>query len=111
MRVALGFRTHSGWTAMVALRDPAAAPAVVQRRRLELADLRISGSKQPYHAAEKMTLNEAEEFIRERAESSLAMARNGVDKALADSRRRVMRCTVLAWSPPQAGRRRASLPL
>jgi len=69
---------------MVALRDPAAAPAVVQRRRLELADLRISGSKQPYHAAERMTLNEAEEFIRERAESSLAMARNGVDKALAD---------------------------
>jgi predicted ArsR family transcriptional regulator len=69
---------------MIALRDPVAAPAVVQRRRLELADLRISGSKQPYHAAERMTLKDAEEFIRERAESSLAMARNAVDKALAE---------------------------
>src|SRR5208283_6031604 len=105
MRVALGFRTHSGWTAMIALRDPVAAPAVVQRRRLELADLRISGSKQPYHAAEKMKLNEAEEFIRERLESSLAMARNAVDQALTELSKKSY---VVHWACVIAGSGRPS---
>lgn len=101
MLAALGFRTHSGWTAMIALRDPAAAPAVVLRRRLELADVRISGAKQPYHAAQQMALNEAEEFIRECSEISQAMARNALDKAVAELGKKgyeVHRACVIAGS-------------
>ena len=84
MRVALGFRTHSGWTAMIALRDPVAAPAVIQRRVLQIADPGISGSKQPYHAAEKMKLDEAEDFINQCFETSRAMAARAVEKSLAE---------------------------
>lgn len=81
-RVALGFRTHSGWAAMVAVRDPVEAPLVVQRRRVELIDHRVAGAKQPYHAAEKMPLSEAEAFINECAEVSAALACKAVRAAI-----------------------------
>jgi hypothetical protein len=43
---------------MVALEGSAEAPRVILRRRLELLEVR-----QPYHAAAKMRLGEAEEFL------------------------------------------------
>ena len=85
-RVALGFRAHSGWAAMVALRDPVNAPLVVQRRRLELLDRGTACPAQPYHAAEKMALNEAETFLEECAAVAGALAikavRSAVDELL-----------------------------
>ena len=52
---ALGFRVHSGWTAMVAVARPLSKPVVLERRRIETADAAILGSKQPYHAAERVS--------------------------------------------------------
>jgi hypothetical protein len=83
-RVALGFRAHSGWAAMVALRDPVAAPLVVQRRRVELIDQRRSCPAQPYHAAEKLPLNEAEALLQECAEVAEALAIKAVRHAVAE---------------------------
>lgn len=83
-QVALGFRAHSGWAVLVTLRDPVAAPAVIQRRRVELADRGISGSVQPYHAAEKMKLQEAEAFLAHCAETTQAMAQTAVRDAVAE---------------------------
>lgn len=83
-RVALGFRAHSGWAAMVALRDPVAAPLVVQRRRVELIDRGTDCPAQPYHAAEKMPLNEAETFLKECAEVAEALAIKAVQDAVAE---------------------------
>ena len=82
-RVALGFRAHSGWAAMVALRDPVAAPLVVQRRRLELMDRGGSCPAQPYHAAQEMALNDAETFLQECAETAEALAIKAVRDAVA----------------------------
>ncbi len=79
-RIALAFRAHSGWAAMVALRDPVAAPLVVQRRRVELIEGEIP--RQPYHAAEKMPLREAEAFLDECAAVARAMANKAVRAAV-----------------------------
>jgi hypothetical protein len=63
-RAALGFRAHSGWAAMVALAGPVRAPVVIERRRIELAPPEVPRPVQPYHAAQKLTLAEAEEYVR-----------------------------------------------
>ena len=60
---ALGLRVHSGWAALVGLSGPVEAPAVLERRRIEIADPGIDGSVQPYHAAEEMTVAKAEAYL------------------------------------------------
>jgi hypothetical protein len=49
---------------LVALSGPPDSPHVIDRRRIELADPGIPGSKQPYHAAEPMDFPEAEDFLK-----------------------------------------------
>lgn len=83
-RAALGFRAHSGWAALVALTGTAASPAVILRRRLEIADPRISGSKQPFHAAEPMPFEDAETYIRRCTESTRSLAEAAVRDAVAE---------------------------
>lgn len=62
-RVAIGFRAHSGWAAMVVLAGNIRSPMVVRRSRLELANPGNPCPVQPYHAAQKMELKEAEAYI------------------------------------------------
>jgi hypothetical protein len=47
--VALGFRVKSGFAIAVALRGPAAAPAIVARRVVALSDPGVAETRQPYH--------------------------------------------------------------
>ena len=86
-RVALGFRAHSGWAALVALAGPPASPTVVERRRIELADAAIEGSKQPYHEAEGKKPTEAERIIARCIESSRRLAREALGLAVDGLRR------------------------
>jgi hypothetical protein len=72
--VGLGFRVHSGWAAVVAVKGPASSPAVVDRRRIELADPEIRSSLQPFHAAAELDPAPAEELIKQRADSTNALA-------------------------------------
>jgi len=51
LEAAIGFRVKSGWAAAVLLAGPAAAPAVIERRRVELSDPAVPASRQPHHAA------------------------------------------------------------
>jgi len=48
MRTALGWRSHSGWAVLVAVREPASSPEVLARQRVELVDESLP--RQPYHA-------------------------------------------------------------
>src|SRR5258708_3996478 len=48
---ALGFRAHSGWAVGVVVTGSRSNLEVLERRRIEIADAAIPGSKQPYHAA------------------------------------------------------------
>jgi hypothetical protein len=81
--VALGFRTHSGWTAVVAVAPSNHGIDVIDRRRIELADSKIPNSVQPYHAAEGLDLKPAEAFITRCIASTRDLAHRGV-KAMVD---------------------------
>jgi hypothetical protein len=62
---AVGFRVHSGWAAAVAVCWPAAAPVVVDRRKIQLVKTFSYTFRQPYHTAEKMPRPDGAKFIRE----------------------------------------------
>src|SRR3989442_8097122 len=81
---ALGFRAHSGWAALVVVAAPSRSPAVIDRRRIELVDLGIP--KQPYHAAQKLDLKEAEELVRRCTETARLLARRAFRAVIDDLR-------------------------
>jgi hypothetical protein len=83
-RAALGFRAHSGWAALVAVAGSAESPEVILRRRLVIADPDLSGSKQPYHAAEPMAFPDADAFINRCTDSTRAMAKKVVREVVAE---------------------------
>ncbi len=82
----LGFRVHSGWAAVVALAGSAKSPTVVLRKTVVIADPAISGSKQPYHAAQKLALKQAETLVRRCTASTRALARRAVRGIVAELR-------------------------
>ena len=71
---AIGFRTHSGWAALIAITGPATGPQLLDRHRLELCDPHDSHAKQPYHAAESLDFTEAEKLINGSIRSSQRLA-------------------------------------
>src|SRR5205823_6542284 len=54
-RTAVGWRSHSGWAVLVAVRGPAAFPQVLVRRRIELVT--DSLPRQPYHSIAEQGLS------------------------------------------------------
>ena len=100
-RAALGLRAHSGWAALVVVAEPPRSPTVIDRRRIELADPGIPGSKQPYHAAEGMDLKEAAKLVRRCTDEARRLARRAFRAALDDLRERgldVVGCGILLGS-------------
>jgi len=62
-QAAVGFRVHSGWSAVVAVCLEKGAPVVLHRQRLQLVETFTYRFRQPYHTGGKMALAEAREFI------------------------------------------------
>jgi hypothetical protein len=60
---ALGFRAHSGWTALVAVSVSNGAPCVLARQRIHLVETFTYRFRQPYHTAKRIPLEEARTFI------------------------------------------------
>jgi hypothetical protein len=85
--VAIGCRAHSGWAALVAIGGSPGSPEVILRRRIVNADPEISGSKQPFHAAEPLEFAEAKEFLKECTASTRRLSR-GAFKSVIDELRR-----------------------
>ena len=84
----MGLRAHSGWAVLVTVAGSLRSPAVLDRRRIVLADGVIAGSKQPYHAAEKLPFDRAERFLAQCRESSARLAAESVAQAVDDLARR-----------------------
>lgn len=104
--VALGFRVHSGWVALVALSGPAASPTVVRRHHLEIADSSIRGSLQPYHAAKQMAASDAAAFIEQCTCATDSLARSALQATvagLASDRLTVSGCSLLTGAGRAAG--------
>jgi hypothetical protein len=70
----VGFRVHSGWSAMVAVCLEKGVPKVLHRERIHLVEEFTYRLRQPYHTAEKLSLAEAREFIRKSQVTAKAMA-------------------------------------
>jgi hypothetical protein len=60
---ALGFRAHSGWTALVALSVSKGVPSVLARQRVHLVETFTYKFRQPYHTAKRMLPDEGREFV------------------------------------------------
>ena len=100
-KVAFGLRAHSGWAALVAIAGPVDSPEVVARRRIEIADPGIRGSKQPFHAAEPLEFPDAQAYIERCAASTQRLAREALQAAmdgLRDRRSEASRCGIILGS-------------
>jgi hypothetical protein len=66
----VGFRVHSGWTALVALSVREGKPSILARERAELVRTFTYEFRQPYHTAARMPAGAREAFVsRIRAEA------------------------------------------
>jgi hypothetical protein len=66
----------------VALTGPADSPEVIARRRIEIADPKIRGSKQPFHAAEPLEFPDAKAYIEQCVRSTERLAREALQAAI-----------------------------
>ena len=82
MNIALGFRAHSGWATLVAVSGKRRSPVVVDRRQIQLSAPTIHGSKQPYHAAQMLQLDEAEKFVNRCIEDATRRAEQALRTAI-----------------------------
>lgn len=62
-QVALGFRSHSGWTALVAIALEKDSPHVLLRERAHLVKAFTYEFRQPYHTAKQRSSAEARDFV------------------------------------------------
>jgi hypothetical protein len=100
-QAAVGFRVHSGWSALVAVSLENDAPTVLSRERVHLVETFSYKFRQPYHTAEKMPLERARAFV----EGALSEAKRLATKALLSTRAelekrgyQVERCALLLAS-------------
>jgi hypothetical protein len=79
---AIGFRVHSGWAAMVVVSGSPRAPEILERRRIEIMDRSIPGSKQPYHYAAELSIAQAQSHLARCAKRSREMAAEAIEDAI-----------------------------
>lgn len=100
-KAAIGLRVHSGWAALVAVGGTVDAPEVIARRRIEIADPKIRGSKQPFHAAEPLEFPEAKAHIEHCRRSTQKLALDALEaaiQALRDRQAKVVGCGIVLAS-------------
>ena len=96
MNAALGFRAHSGWAAMVAVTGSPRKPLVLDRRRIVTADPGIPGSRQPFHTAGSLDLQQAETLIISCRKKSTLLATDAVTAITAQLAQKGHRVTATA---------------
>ena len=100
MKVAFGFKTHSGWAALVVLGKQSDELVVVDRKRVELVE--DSWAKQPYHAAEGLERQVARDLVKRGIESVHRVAIRELKAAVKrerDRKNEVVACSVLVGTP------------
>jgi len=100
MKVAFGFKTHSGWAVLVVLAQQTEGLVIVERRRVELVE--ESWAKQPYHAAEGLERQTARDLVKRGVEAVHRVALRELKAAVKrerDRKNEVVACSVLVGSP------------
>jgi hypothetical protein len=67
---AVGFRVHSGWSALVAICLDGRKPLVLRRKRMQLVEIFNYDFRQPYHTAKRMPEGGAEFIAGVRAQGA-----------------------------------------
>ena len=80
--VCLGFRVHSGWGALVAVSRGSGGWQVLERRRINVVDGKITGHAQPYHFARDQSLAEAKKYIGRCAAASQRIAQEALSEVV-----------------------------
>src|SRR5258708_20946629 len=62
-QAAVGFRMHSGWSALVTISLENDAPVLLGSERVHLVKTFIYKFRQPYHTAERMPIDKAGAFV------------------------------------------------
>jgi hypothetical protein len=81
---ALGFKTHTGWAAAVALSGPPLEPVVILKRRVEMEARFEAGAV--YHAAQGLPFGEADALIRSSEDKFGRVARVAIAAIVAELR-------------------------
>jgi hypothetical protein len=101
--VALGWKTHSGWAALVVIAADEKTILVLDRRRVELVDpADVYWAKQPYHAAEGLDREDAHDVVKRAITAAHRSAVRELRAALARAREAdlaVTACGVVAGAP------------
>jgi hypothetical protein len=106
MRIAVGFKAHSGWAALVALGRAGSHFDVTDRRRIELVEAdSVTWAKQPYHSAEGLPAESARALVARGVEMAHRVAGREV-RALVEragsSGHSIIGCAVLVGAPMPA---------
>lgn len=103
MRIAAGFKAHSGWAALVVIGASDDGFLVVDRRRIELVDPDDAGwAKQPYHAAAELPAAKARQLVERAISSAHRIAAKEVRafvKRSHEAGHEIAGCAVLIGSP------------
>lgn len=103
MRVAAGFKAHSGWAAVVVVAAAGDGYDVIERRRIELVDPRDAGwAKAVYHAVEGRELAVAERVVDKGVAAVRGVARRELHELVERLRgagHEVTGCAVLVGAP------------
>ena len=75
---AVGFRVHSGWTALVVVSMEKGSPVVLSRQRLQLVKTFSYKFRQPYHTAERMRGKEGANFVSQVRKEAEALAYHSI---------------------------------
>ena len=86
MNIALGFKSHSGWAALVALGERNGGPEVAERSRIELVE--ENWARAPFHAADRLTEPGQK---RELVKRGIEVARSNAVRALKEALERLRR--------------------
>jgi hypothetical protein len=100
VKVAFGWKAHSGWAALVVLGARDGEIAVVDRRRIELVE--EEWAKQPYHAAEELETKPARDLVERGVEAARRIAVREMRAAVRREKERkndVTACAVLVGDP------------
>jgi hypothetical protein len=98
-KIAIGFRVHSGWAAMVAVTGSPADPIILDRRRIQIAEAQSSGPIQPYHTARDLGVERGRIFLDEFRKASQQFACTALETAIKQiGGDRIRDCAVLTGS-------------
>jgi hypothetical protein len=106
MRIAVGFKAHCGWAALVALGRAGGQFDVIDRRRIDLVEAdSVTWAKQPYHSAEGLPAESARRLVARGVEMAYRVAGREVRSLVERAGRgghSIIGCAVLVGTPMPA---------